>query len=160
MTPAQHIFCLAYVENGFNARAAYLVAHPSVTIATAGSEGHRTLNNPKVRLFLNDQIEAAHKPLAMGAQQALARLANIATFDVRELFDEQSKLLPVADWPDSVRSCIRGIQADGGRVTLESPLQALRTVLEIAGKVRSVGDSVDALADAIRADKARRQTTP
>jgi hypothetical protein len=31
-------------------------------------------------------------------------------------------------------------------------------VLEIAGKVRGLGDSVDALADAIRADKARRQS--
>jgi|KBSSwiStaDraftv2_1062776.scaffolds.fasta_scaffold6557729_1 hypothetical protein len=57
------------------------------------------------------------------------RLANIATFDVRELFDAESKLLPVADWPDSVRSCIRGFKPseDGIAVTLESPLQALRT---------------------------------
>jgi len=50
--------------------------------------------------------------------------------------------------------------ADGGKFTLESWLQALRIVLEIAGKVRGLRDSVDTLADAICADKARRLSQP
>ena len=70
----------------------------------------------------------------MGAEQALARLANIATLDVRELFDEEGELLPVPDWPDSVRSCVEGFSDDGCKFTLESPLQALRIVLELPAK--------------------------
>jgi len=126
----------------------------------ARMEGSRTLALPCIRVYVNQWLEDAWRPYQMGAEQALARLANIATLDVRELFDEEGELLPVPDWPDSVRSCVEGFSADGGKFTLESPLQALRIVLEIAGKVRGLRDSVDTLADAICADKARRLSQP
>jgi len=73
-------------------------------------------------------------PYQMGAEQALARLANIATLDVRELFDEEGELLPVPDWPDSVRSYVEGFSADGGKFTLESWLRRCASCWRLPAK--------------------------
>ena len=97
--------------------------------------------------------------LLRGRRAPLARLGAIAAFEVRELFDADSKLLPVADWPDTVRSCIRGIQTNGGGHARIAAAGAAHRAGDCR-QVRSVGDSLEALADAIRANKARRPNPP
>lgn len=157
LTVPQHTFALEYLQNGFNARAAYLVAHPGVTMSTAGCEGHRTLNLPKVRRWLNTRLEAAWKGLAMSGEEALGRIALQASQDADELFDERNKLKPVKDWPLSARVSLRSVidDGDGGvKVTFESSQRALTTILQQTGKLKSeLPESLDALADAIRADR-------
>ena len=49
LASAQHTFALAFLENGFNATRAYLVAHPKATYKTARMEGSRTLARPCIR---------------------------------------------------------------------------------------------------------------
>jgi len=161
LTPTQYGFALEYLQNGFNARQAYREIHRRAGLGTAGVEGYRTLNLPKVRSFLNAQLEGAWKPLQMGGEQALARIARIAAFDIRDLHDKNGELLPVDLWPDAVVGVVRGIQHtdDGVRVQLESPHAALRTILEQTGKLRTPGDSIDALAEAIRGDLAKHGRT-
>ena len=44
----QEQFAHAYVNNGFNAKQAYLEVSPNVTEGSAGVEGHRMLMKPKV----------------------------------------------------------------------------------------------------------------
>lgn len=157
LTAAQYTFCLAYLENGFNSRAAYLTAHPGVTIGTAGTEGHRTLNNPKVRAFLNGLLEAAWQPLILGGEQALARVSMAATLDAADLFDENDQLLPVRSWPLNARVALRSVQEGpyGRKVTFVDPHAALRTILEQTGKLKTPGDGLDALAEALKADLER-----
>lgn len=79
LTIRQHTFCLAYLENSFNATQAYLTSHPGCGNETAQVNGHRTLRTAKVRAFLNDRLEAAWEPLQMGGSQALARVALLAS---------------------------------------------------------------------------------
>lgn len=88
LTVAQHTFCLAYLENGFNATQAHLTAHPNATLEAAQVSGHRTLRLAKVRGFLNERLEQAWKPLQMGGDQALARIA----FLVEETKDDRVRL--------------------------------------------------------------------
>lgn len=118
LTPQQYAFCLAYLQNGFNATQAYLESHPGCSNGTAQVNGHKSLRIAKIRTFLNQRLEAAWKPLQMGGEQALARVALLA----EETEDERVKLA------------------------------ALRTILEQSGKLKSVPDSIDALAAALRAD--------
>lgn len=88
LTAGQHTFCLAYLENGFNATAAYQKAHPTAAPATARTEGSRSLTNPNIRAYLNERLEDAWRPLQMGGDQALARIA----FLVEETTDDRVKL--------------------------------------------------------------------
>lgn len=118
LTTAQRAFAILYLENGFNARRAYMDSHPGCTLGTGGVEGHRLLHHPKVRIFLNTRLEVAWKPYQMGGEQALGRIGVMA------------------------------MAATDPRVRLA----ALRTILEQTGKLKSIPDSIDALAAALRAD--------
>jgi hypothetical protein len=118
LTAQQHAFCLAYLENGFNATRAYMTAHLTVSRDVAGVEGFRDLRKPKIRAFLGRQLEDAWRPLQMGSEQALARVALLAS-----------------DAPDD-------------RVKL----QALRTILEQTGKLKTLPSSIDGLTAALKAD--------
>lgn len=62
-------------------------------------------------------------------------------------------MLPVNLWPDHIAPCVRAVKDGpyGRSVTLESPLQALRIVLEQTGKLKPSSQGVDALAEALRA---------
>lgn len=154
LTPAQYTFCLAYLENGFNATRAYQTAHPKVTYATARIEGSRTLAHPCIRAFLGDKLEAAWKPMQMSADEALARLGRLASVDIRLLFDEQNRLLPVHQWPESMAYCVKSFHRgpSGFSIALHNTLEALRTILEQAGKLKAPTGGVDALAAALLAD--------
>ena len=157
LTPAQHTFALEYLANGFNATRAYRTAHRAATPNTAKVEGHRTLAHPRVRAFLDRHLEAAWKVAQMEGDEALARVARVARMDIRDLFDERGRLLNPRDWPESTAGCVKALHKGphGWSVTLVEPLQALRIILEQTGKLNAPGESVDALAAAIRADLAR-----
>jgi hypothetical protein len=157
LSERQLVFASAYLRNGFNARRAYLEAHPKVALTTADTEGCRILRIPKVAAWLARRLEPIWKARQMDGEQALARVAQIAAFDLRDLYDAEGKLLPVHQWPDSIVGVVRSVQDGpyGLKVSVESPHAALRTILELTGKLRGAGDSIDALAEAIRADLKR-----
>lgn len=162
LTIGQYTFCLGYLENGFNASAAYRSAYPSANEMTARVEGNKHLTKPAIRAFLNPKLEAIWKPMQMGGEEALARIARIATFDIRRLFNERDELLPVKDWPDDVAGVVTSIQDGpyGRKLTIEKPHAALRTILEQTGKLKGRENSIDALAEALRADYERHSDIP
>ena len=81
--------------------------------------------------------------------------------DVRQLFDHNGALLKPQDWPDSIVNCIEGVEVreDRIRVKLTSKAQARRFLLELLGRTRSVADSIDHMAEAILADRAKHLRT-
>lgn len=153
LDPAELVFALSYLENGFNATRAYATSHPEASPGTCRVEGSKCLTKPDIRAFLNERLEDAWKPLQMGGEQALARLARIASADIRDLYDENGKLLEPHLWPDTIAPCVKSVKDGpyGLTVTLESQVGALRVVLEQTGKLKTLPQSVDALADALRA---------
>lgn len=127
LTPAQHTFCLEYLNNGFNATQAHLTAHPTAALTTCATEGHRTLRLPKILAFLNPQLEAAWKPLQMGGEQALARVAILAGSDrdsrvrlaaLRTILEQTGKLKSL---PAAVDELAEAIKADIARHTGQAP---------------------------------------
>ena len=158
LSESQYRFAEAYLRNGFNARQAYVEAHPDASLTTAGGEAYRILASPNVSRYLAKRVEYRTRKQQMSADQALARLASIASFDVRDLFDEQGELIKPHLWPDSIRSCVKGISvgSQGTKFLFESSVVALRQILEIAGKLLPETSGLDALASALRADIERR----
>lgn len=159
LTQPQWAFCQAYMTNGFNARQAYADSHPDASLTIAGVEGHRALTNPNIVTYLARRTGRRWSKLQMNADEALGRLATIASFDVRVLFDETGELIKPHLWPDAIRGCVKGISvgSQGTKFLFESPTVALRQILEIAGKLQPETGGLDALAAALRADIERRQ---
>lgn len=117
-------FALEYLANGFNATQAYLKAHPGVKEATGATEGWRLLRNPKIRAFLNPLLEDAWKPLQMGGEQALARVAVLATDARKEgvrlaalkvILEQSGKLSSIGGGLDALAEALREDQAKNGR---------------------------------------------
>lgn len=152
LTPQQQVFCLAYLENGFNATRAYMAAHPSVSYQVAQTEAWRNLRKPKIAAYLRTRLDEAWKPLAMGGDEALARIAFMAKADIRCLFTAAGVLKKPHEWPEEIAELVEAVEFDKGKVKLASKGFALRIILEQTGKLKTLPDSIDALAEAIKAD--------
>ena len=111
---------------------------------------------------MNQRLEYAWRPFQMGGDQALARIAMIASSDIRDLYDEKGALLPTHLWPDHIAPCVRSVKEGpyGKSITLESPLQALRIILEQTGKLKPPDQGFDALAAALRANLEAHKDIP
>lgn len=125
-------------------------------------EGSRSLANPCVRALLQPKLDAAWRALQMGGDEALARVARDARADIRLLYDEKGELLKPHLWPDEIAGSVKSVQDGpyGLKVSLVDPLAARRTILEQTGKLKTLPESVDALAAAIRADKEKNKDIP
>jgi len=151
LNEAQHAFCLEYLANGFNASAAYKAAYGVDHDPTARTNGHRLLTNADVKAFVARQLEQRWTAAQMSADEALALVASDARADVRVLYDEKGKLLPVQDWPDAIACSVESIEEkpDGSfKVKLTSKLAARRMILEVHRRLKAPGesDTADALA--------------
>lgn len=145
-------FALAYLENGFNATQAYLTAHPNANLQTCASEGWRYLRKPKIAGFIKQQADAGWKTLQMGGEEALARTALAASFDIRLLFNDDGTLKLPKDWPEELAQLVESVEFAAGKVKVTSRLTALRIILEQSGKLKSLAGGIDELAAALRGD--------
>jgi hypothetical protein len=83
-----------------------------------------------------------------------------AEVDLSQLCDVNGKILPPHEWPPSVAKCVESfdMREDGSiRVRLASQARARRFLLELAGRTRSTAASIDHLAEAILADRAKHR---
>lgn len=116
LSPPDQVFALTYLQNGFNATRAYLKAFPKASYQTAMVGGHWKLRKPKIRAFLNTQLEETWKPLQMGGEEALGRVALLAGGSKDErvklaalkvILEQSGKLRGVADSVDALAAAIR-----------------------------------------------------
>ena len=59
LTPAQRVFALTHLKNGFNATRAYQTAHPAAALTTCAAQGWLTIRNHEIRAWLNVRLEHA-----------------------------------------------------------------------------------------------------
>jgi Terminase small subunit len=117
-----------------------LAAYPTCkSRAAAAAAASRLLRIVKVKEAIDALAAARWKRLAMTGDEAAALVANDARADVRQLFDENSKLLPVRDWPDSIARSVKAIRPGpfGTTIVLNDSLAARRIVLEQTGKLKT-----------------------
>jgi phage terminase small subunit len=153
LTLGQYEFCLQYLTNGFNASAAYRVAHPNCKSEKASRvEGSRTLALPSVKSYLAERLADHWGAEHMSGDEALARVARHARADIRVLYNAKGELLPVSQWPDAIAGSVKSIKDGpyGKTITLESPLAAQRVILEVTGKLAGTADALDDLTAALK----------
>jgi hypothetical protein len=75
----------------------------------------------------------------MKGDEALASISLDARADIRELFDEQGKLLNPRLWPDSVAHSVKAYRSGpfGPTVIMNDSLAARRIILEQSGELKS-----------------------
>ena len=138
LTPAQEYFVRCYVANGGNGTRAYLESHPKANNPTAAREAWRLLRMPKIRAEVDARRGERFKRLEMEGDEAVALLAMRARADIADAFDDAGKLLPVEQWPESLRLCVK--EVDGEKVRLHDALKAAELVAVATGRLRSAVD--------------------
>lgn len=141
LSAADEHFALTYLANGYNARRAYMAAHPKAKVSTAGVEGHRLLNKPKVASFIAAERKARGQRLQMDGDESLESITRVARADIRDLF-HANKLLPLDQWPDDIADAVKSIKPTpfGTVVVLHDKLKARELMAVATGKLRQTID--------------------
>lgn len=137
LRPQHKVFALTYLANGRNASAAYREAYPGKkTDRVCESAGHRLLRNVEVARFIEERTGAVLEQLEYDGDQAIRDIGKHATYDIRQLFDKDGRLLPVHQWPDEVADAVKTIQPTpfGIKVGLVDKLSARITIAKAAGR--------------------------
>jgi phage terminase small subunit len=158
----QRGFVCEYDGNGGNGTRAYMAAYGKTDPASCAVMASELLRVPKVRAAVDALRQARWKRLQMTGDEALSLIAGDARADLRALVDEKGELLPVHLWPDHVALSVRSIKPGpfGLQVTLNDSLAARKIIAEQSGAVKSIAGGLDALAEAINADKAKHERKP
>lgn len=137
LSEPESVFVAAMIER-HNATRAYQLAYPNCKANTAATNGWRMLRNAKVRTAIAEGRRAKLEALEMKGTEALQRIALIARADVRQLFDEDGKLLPVHEWPDELALAVKSVKDKpwGKEISFDSRLSALEIVAEADGTLK------------------------
>lgn len=134
ISDADERFALEYLANGYNATRAYLSAHPKAKDRTGHVEGGRLLRKPSVAAFIEVEQQARKRRLQMDGDEALEAITRHARADIRRLYGKDSRLLPIAEWPDDAADAVKSVKPGtrGTAITLFDKLKA-RELMAIAG---------------------------
>lgn len=136
----EEAFVAAYIGNGGNATRAYLEIHPDVARTTAAAEGWKLLRNPQIRKAVDEARAERLEALQMGADEAMALIAVSARADIADAYDENGKVLPVQQWPETLRLAVKSIRpgVDGKDIiTLHDGLHARSLIAASHGKLKA-----------------------
>jgi len=111
LTPKQEKFCQEYIITG-NKSEAYRNSY------SAGNMKSETINNKAYQLMLREDIRARVEQLQnelkkrneITLDKVIKGIADIATFDIAELYDENGVFKNIHDIPKNVRTAISGIK--------------------------------------------------
>jgi len=111
LTPKQEKFCIEYVRIGNKSEAYRNAYNPK-------NSKEETINENASRLSKNSKVLARVKQLReellernkMTLDKVVQGIAEIATFDIAELYDENNNLKSIHDIPANIRTAISGIK--------------------------------------------------
>lgn len=101
LTPKQEDFCREYMIDLNGTQAAIRAGYSK---RTANEQAARLLANVSVCTHLKMLMDARAERTQIDADWVLKRLANDATADLADIYDEHGHLLPVKDWPIAWRT--------------------------------------------------------
>jgi phage terminase small subunit len=108
-TGSRELFLRHYVAQGCQGLgAAYKAAGFSGTRQTA----HRLLQDPTMKARLAVLLKAELQKVDITAERTMMELGRRAFGDVRDLFDADGKLLPIAELSDAAAASIDGIEIE------------------------------------------------
>lgn len=109
-TEQQKLFAYAYFNNKGNATDAAIKAGYSKKTATQIAS--RLLTKVNVQDIIKELNAELKERAIVTKEQIAAELAKIGFSDIRQLFDENSRLLEVKDIPDDVAACLSSVEVD------------------------------------------------
>lgn len=124
----------------------------------------RLARRPEVAARIAFLLGQRFKALQMDADEILARTAQIARADVRQVFDDKGALLKVTEMDEDAAAAVAGIETieefsgtgkdrvkigDVRKVRLRDPMPALRLLAEYKKLVKTPDDGANALANAL-----------
>lgn len=96
LTDKQEMFCVEYLVDLNATQAAIRCGY---AVASANREGSRLLSNVGIQARIAQLREERAERTKIDADWLLKRLAEEATADINDLYDDDGTLLPVSDWP-------------------------------------------------------------
>jgi len=131
MTPKQAIFIGEYVIDGNATRAAIAAGVPEKSASVTAS---RWLKDKKIANVIAVRQELRAKRLEITADHVLKGLAQLAFYDIRDLFDERGNLKKIAELDDVSRAAIAGIDVSGKKTITKIKLADRGQNLERLGR--------------------------
>lgn len=156
-------FLLVYDSNGGNGVRAWMETHPDTkSHVAAATSAYQALRKPQIRKRLGELREARFRRLQMSGDEALGRVALDAAPDIRRLYDERGKLLPVHLWPDDLVNSVRSVKPGpfGDTIVLNDSLAARKIILEHTGKLKTPAASILTLAKILAGDFDEKDEEP
>lgn len=137
LSDKDQLFALEYLNNGMNAKRAYLTLHPKANERTAEVEGSKRMRKPELKAFIAAELEARKKRLRMDGDEALEAITRIARGNPRALFKD-NRLLPIDQWPDDALDCVKAIKPTpfGTAIVFYDKLRARELMAVADGKLR------------------------
>ena len=111
LSEKQERFCLEYMETG-NASEAYRRVYKADKMKeeVIWVKASELLANGKVSVRLDELRAPLLEKALITEERVLREVARIAFFDVRNIFGDNGKLLPVQQWTDDVAAAVSGIE--------------------------------------------------
>ena len=109
-TEQQKLFAYAYFANKGNATDAAIKAGYSAK--TASQTASRLLTYVKVQKIIRDLTETLRERAIVTREQIAAELVKIGFSDIRQLFDENSRLIEIKDIPDNIAASLSSVEVD------------------------------------------------
>lgn len=106
LTVQQKLFANEYVKHGNSARAARCAGY---SVRTAKEQGCRLLTNAHVQEAVQAALDARALRTRVCADAVIEKAMSIVCFDIRTLFDEGGRLLPVATMPEEAAQVLAGL---------------------------------------------------
>lgn len=106
LTPKQRAFVDEYLVDCNVCAAAKRAGYSPKSIH---ADGYKLLRKPHVMAAVREAMDERSRRTRISADKVLDLLARMAFFDVRQLFDEEGRLKPVAEWPEEASSAVAGM---------------------------------------------------
>lgn len=105
-------FVQAYIANGENATAAYLVIKPGVARSTAGTEGHKLLKLPAIHAAIEAERAKLRAKFALTTDRVVQEQARIVYFQPKKLIDANGKPIPLHQLDDDTAAALSVVELE------------------------------------------------
>jgi len=112
LTIKQQSFVAAYVSNGFNGTKAAYVCSDVNNDNSAAVTAHRMLSNINVREAVQELCGQVVEASKVDAQYLLDDLSEINEIDTSLIYDDDSNILPMKQWPLVLRKNVKEVEHD------------------------------------------------
>lgn len=124
MTPKQEMFVREYLID-LNATQAAIRAGYSAK--TAYAIGEENLRKPDIAAAVQAGMDKRSQKAGVDAEKVLGEISKLAFADIRKLFDEQGRLLPVHMLPDEIAASVSSVEVVTTRIPGTDPVEVEHT---------------------------------